>query len=161
MTHGTFAHPIRRPRGAPHAAARRRRPRRGLLEVVGRRQGRARRLRAHAAALRRAARGNRCVGVRHRGLQRQRARESRSGQAEPPLLVRSLRADWLRPGEPRTVPFLPSTLKARLEHKRQAWGSATIARSPGAAPIPSAIGVVRAVLYTVAEQGGDVTTWSV
>jgi hypothetical protein len=64
-----------------------------------------------------------------------------------PILVRGLRGDWLTDGESRTVPFLPSSLRARLLHKPQAWGEATISR--------------KGFVYTVAEKGGDTIAWTV
>jgi hypothetical protein len=78
-----------------------------------------------------------------------------------PILVRGLRGDWLAPGETRTVPFLPSTLRARLEHRPQAWGEATLKRAAAAAPVASALGRVRAFTIEVAERGGPTVTWTI
>jgi hypothetical protein len=64
-----------------------------------------------------------------------------------PILVRGLRGEWLKDGESRTVPYLPSNFRARLSHKMQAWGEATVSRA--------------GFVYTVAEKGGDTVTWTV
>lgn len=63
-----------------------------------------------------------------------------------PILVRGLRGDWLRDGETRTVPFLPSLMRARLGHKRQQWGEATVRRDGWK--------------YVIAERGGPTVTWT-
>ena len=64
-----------------------------------------------------------------------------------PILVRGLRGDWLADGESRTVPFLPSSVRARLQHKPQVWGEATVSR--------------KGFVYTVAEKDGETVTWTV
>jgi hypothetical protein len=78
-----------------------------------------------------------------------------------PVLVRGLRGDLLGPGESRTVPFLPSALRARLEHRRQEWREATLRRSAGASATPSALGKLDAFTITVEEKDGPTTTWTV
>jgi hypothetical protein len=78
-----------------------------------------------------------------------------------PILVRGLRGDWLAPGQSRTLPFLPSTLRARLQHKPQAWGQATITRAPAMETVKTALGTLRAMIYTVAEAQGDTVTFTV
>ena len=45
------------------------------------------------------------------------------------VLVRGLRGDYLRPGEKRTIPLLPSAILRRLAHRPLAWVSATIERA--------------------------------
>ncbi len=78
-----------------------------------------------------------------------------------PILVRGLRGEWLAPGATRTVPFLPSALRARFAHRSQAWGTATVRRAAAAATVPSGLGNLRAVEWTVEETGGERTTWLV
>jgi hypothetical protein len=78
-----------------------------------------------------------------------------------PILIRGLRGPWLAPGETRSVPFLPSSLRARLGHKPQAWTTATVRRAAAAAPVPSVLGRVPAVEWTIEEAGGARTTWTV
>jgi hypothetical protein len=78
-----------------------------------------------------------------------------------PILVRGLRGPWLQPGEQKTVPFLPSLMRARLGHRPPAWGEATVRRAATATPVASVLGNVRAVEWTVEERGGDTTTFTV
>jgi hypothetical protein len=80
-----------------------------------------------------------------------------------PIVIRGLRGDWLKPGETRTLPYLPSALRARLLHKPQTWGEATFKRAPQSRAVDSAvasIGRVRAFTVTVEEKGGDTVTWT-
>jgi hypothetical protein len=65
-----------------------------------------------------------------------------------PVRVRGLKEPWLAVGERLTVPFLPSAMRARLDHRAPAWGEATVTR-PGE------------TTYVVAERGGPTTTWTV
>ena len=76
-----------------------------------------------------------------------------------PILVRGLRGDWLAPGASRTLPFLRSTLRTRLEHKPAAWGTATVTRAPAVENVKTKLGTMAAVRYTVAEAGGDTLTY--
>ena len=48
-----------------------------------------------------------------------------------PVLLRGWNGAYLKPGESRAVPFLPSLLWARLNHKPLAWTTARIARAVG------------------------------
>ena len=52
---------------------------------------------------------------------------------EEELLVRlrGLRRDWIRPGERKTVPFLPSAFHRRLTHRPLAWTEAKVERARG------------------------------
>ncbi|HEX2573212.1 MAG TPA: hypothetical protein VH877_26925 [Polyangia bacterium] len=78
-----------------------------------------------------------------------------------PILVRGLRGDWLAPGESRPVPLLPSSLRARLLHRKQAWGQAIVRRSSATAPVATALGTLPAFTYTIEEQGGDTLTYTI
>ena len=78
-----------------------------------------------------------------------------------PILVRGLRGDWLAPGASKKVPFLRSLLRTRLLHVAPAWGTATVSRAAAAAPVKTALGMLRATTYTVAEDGGDTVTFTV
>ena len=78
-----------------------------------------------------------------------------------PVLVRGLRGDWLAPGASKKVPFLRSQLRTRLLHVPAKWGEATVSRAAAAAPVKTALGTLRAFLYTVAETGGDTITFTV
>jgi hypothetical protein len=78
-----------------------------------------------------------------------------------PILVRGLRGDWLSPGESRQVPLLPSSLRARLLHRKPAWGQAVVRRSSNTAPVVTALGTIPAFTYTIEEQGGDTLTYTI
>lgn len=54
-----------------------------------------------------------------------------------PILVREALGAFVPAGGSKTVPFLPSLLRSRLEHKALAWGKATI--SAEAAPVTVAV----------------------
>lgn len=77
-----------------------------------------------------------------------------------PIVLRGLRGDFLPPGGSRTVPLLPSALRARFEHKPQAWGEATITRAATVTREKSALGTLDAFTYTVAEKGGPTVTFT-
>ena len=72
-----------------------------------------------------------------------------------PILVRGWTGSYLEPGGSRTVPFLRSLLRARLEHKRLAWGRATIevAAETSSASVPGGTFDVRR--WTVTPEGGS------
>jgi hypothetical protein len=78
-----------------------------------------------------------------------------------PVLVRGVGGNWMLPGETRAFPFLPSSLRARFQHRRQAWGEVKISRAAKPEVVQSALGRVAAITWTVAETGGPVTTWTV
>jgi hypothetical protein len=46
-----------------------------------------------------------------------------------PVLLRGWNGAYLKPGESRSVPFLPSLLWTRLHHRRLAWTRAEVSRS--------------------------------
>lgn len=78
-----------------------------------------------------------------------------------PVLVRGLRGELVAPGSARTVPFLPSSLRARLSHRPQVWGEATITRDAAPRRVKTALGELLAFTVTVAERGGDTTRYVV
>jgi hypothetical protein len=78
-----------------------------------------------------------------------------------PVLVRGLRGDWLPPGGSKKVPFLRSLLRTRLLHVPARWGEATVSRAAASSDVKSALGTLRAFVYTVAESGGDTVTYTV
>jgi hypothetical protein len=82
-------------------------------------------------------------------------------EEEVPIFVRGLRGDWLKAGEKKTVPFLPSQLHARLQHKPAAWTEATVERPAATAKVKSVLGSVEAFSYAVAVKDGETTTWTV
>ncbi len=74
-------------------------------------------------------------------------------EEQVPILVRHLRGDWLAPGETRTVPYLPSSLRARFAHKPRQWTQAKVSRAAAEATVPSVLGRTRAWVYTVEADG--------
>jgi hypothetical protein len=78
-----------------------------------------------------------------------------------PILLRGWLGAYLKPGETRTVPFLPSLLRSRLDHHRLAWGTAAVTRAaaPGSARVPA--GAIRVVTWTVVPEGGPRLTYLV
>ena len=66
-----------------------------------------------------------------------------------PVLLRGWNGEYLKPGESRTVPFLPSLLWARLNHKPLAWTTATIARAANTRPVTVPAGRFDVIAYTV------------
>jgi hypothetical protein len=78
-----------------------------------------------------------------------------------PILVRGLRGPWLKPGESRTLPFLPSQLHTRLLHKPAAWGEATVTRSATPVKVKSVLGEIDADTYIIAVRDGASTTWTI
>ncbi len=77
---------------------------------------------------------------------------------ELPILLRSYaeRRDFLAPGEQRTAAFLPSLLRARLQHKPLAFTQAFITRRSEPQTETTPAGEFRVVVYTVKiGSGGD------
>ncbi len=81
---------------------------------------------------------------------------TKEGIAEEELFLRlrSLRTEWLRPGERRMVPFVDSAFLRRLSHRPLRWTEATIARSRGTEAVVVPAGRFEAALYTVAVASG-------
>ena len=78
-----------------------------------------------------------------------------------PILLRGWGGTYLAPGESRSVPFLPSLLRARLEHKRLAWGVANIARGAASAPLTVPAGRFTVDMWRVAQNGGPTFTYEI
>jgi hypothetical protein len=78
-----------------------------------------------------------------------------------PILLRGWQEGFLSPGARRSVPFLPSLLRARLDHVPLAWGRATIERSaaPSAVAVPA--GSISAYAWTVTPDKGPTVTYHV
>ena len=70
-------------------------------------------------------------------------------------MIRELRGPWLRPGESRAVPFLPSALRARLQHQKPAWSEAVVRRSGGTELAASVLGKIAAYTYADSSRAGD------
>ncbi len=65
------------------------------------------------------------------------------------ILLRDLRGDFLKPGETRTFPFLPSPFASRLTHRPVAWTTATAVRAPRPERVQVPAGAFEADLTTV------------
>ena len=78
-----------------------------------------------------------------------------------PILVRQWLGEWIPRGGSKTVPFLPSLLRSRLEHKRLAWGRATVSRAASASRATVPAGAYEVETWTVAEEGGRTVTYLV
>ena len=78
-----------------------------------------------------------------------------------PIVLRGWGMAYLKPGERRTVPFLPSLMRARLDHKALAWGKAVIAREAALATAAVPAGRFAVVTWTVSHEGGATTTWQI
>jgi hypothetical protein len=77
-----------------------------------------------------------------------------------PILLRGWQTEYLKAGESRSVPFLPSLLAARLRHQRLAWGRATISRSSGTSTLSTPAGRFEVVTWRVAREGAEATTFA-
>ncbi len=71
-----------------------------------------------------------------------------------PVLLRGWNGEYLKPGESRSVPFLPSLLWARLNHKPLAWTKATIARAAAPRPVTVPAGRFDVTAYSVTTADG-------
>jgi hypothetical protein len=78
-----------------------------------------------------------------------------------PVVLRGWLASWMRPGESRTVPFLPSLLRSRLEHRRLAWSEATIHLAAGTTRVAVPAGACEARLWTVTPKTGPALTFAI
>jgi hypothetical protein len=78
-----------------------------------------------------------------------------------PILLRGWQEGFLSPGAQRSVPFLPSLLRARLDHVPLAWGQATIERSAAPAPVAVPAGSIPAYTWTVRPATGPAVTYHV
>jgi hypothetical protein len=70
------------------------------------------------------------------------------------VLLRGLRGPFLRPGESRPVPFLPSAFVRRLTHRAAAWGTATIERGSRTESIRVPAGLFETDPYIVRASDG-------
>jgi len=77
-----------------------------------------------------------------------------------PLVVRGLAGELQPLGTTRSVPYLPAGLDRRFRHSPFGWQRATVTRAAGE-PVDSVLGRVATEVWTVAEQGGPTTTWTV
>ena len=80
----------------------------------------------------------------------------RGGVTEDELFIalRGLRGDFLRPGERRRVPFLPSAFHRRLTHAPLRWSSAVIQRLSKGVRVATPAGTFQTIVYIVRPDGG-------
>jgi hypothetical protein len=78
-----------------------------------------------------------------------------------PVLLRGWNGAFLKPGESRSVAFLPSLLFARLNHRRLAWTRARIARAPAPRSLAVPAGRFEVISYRVETQDGRVLSFDV
>ena len=78
-----------------------------------------------------------------------------------PILVRGWNGAYLKPGESRSVAFLPSLLRARLEHRKLAWGKAQVARAAEVTSLAVPAGRFKVYAWTVEVEGGGKLTYEV
>jgi hypothetical protein len=71
-----------------------------------------------------------------------------------PIVLRGWNGVYLKPGESRRVPFLPSLLWSRLNHRRLAWTTARIARAAGGGVVTVPAGRFDVTAYTVETADG-------
>jgi hypothetical protein len=71
-----------------------------------------------------------------------------------PILVRGWAGAYLAPGTARTVPFLPSLLRSRLEHEPLAWGRAAVAVAADTTSVSLPAGTFEVRRWTVTLEGG-------
>ncbi len=70
------------------------------------------------------------------------------------ILLRGLRGPYLKPGEKRSVPFLPSPFHRRLTHRTARWATATIERLARAEQLTVPAGSFTADVYVVRSPDG-------
>jgi hypothetical protein len=66
-----------------------------------------------------------------------------------PILLRGWNGEYLKPGENRVVPFLPSLLWARLHHRPLAWTKAKVTRGAASRPLSVPAGRFDVTTYAV------------
>lgn len=78
-----------------------------------------------------------------------------------PLVLRGWNGAYLKPGESRSVPFLPSLLWSRLEHQRLAWTRARISRAAATRRVEVPAGRFEVSSYRVEVEGGRVLEFDI
>jgi hypothetical protein len=78
-----------------------------------------------------------------------------------PVILRGWNGVLLEPGESRTVPFLPSLLHSRLNHRPLAWTTATISRSADTTSVTVPAGEFEVTTYTVEVADGRTFTFAI
>lgn len=76
-----------------------------------------------------------------------------------PMRIRAWLGEWLAPGESRSVPWLPTSLDARLRHQPQEWGRARVSRAASSHTVEVPAGRFEVEDWVVAVEGAETTTW--
>jgi hypothetical protein len=77
-----------------------------------------------------------------------------------PILLRGWLGSYLEPGQSRSVPWLPSVLRARLEHRPLRWSRAQISRGAETTDLQVPAGRFKVVTWTIKEEDGPTTTYA-
>jgi len=78
-----------------------------------------------------------------------------------PIVLRGWNGEYMKAGERRSVPLLPSLLHARLEHKPLAWTTAEIARSAATSKLKVPAGSYEVTTYEVVVADGRKLTFAI
>jgi hypothetical protein len=78
-----------------------------------------------------------------------------------PIILRGWKGEYMKAGESRTVPFLPSLLQVRLQHQPLAWTTARIARSAGTSTVTVPAGRLEVTTWTVDVKDGRRLTFAI
>jgi hypothetical protein len=78
-----------------------------------------------------------------------------------PIVLRGWNGELMKAGESRSVPYLPSLISSRLEHKPLAWGRAQVSRAAAPADVKVPAGTFAASVWTVAVEGGPVIRYAI
>jgi len=78
-----------------------------------------------------------------------------------PIVLRGWKGELVKPGESRTVPFLPSLFYSRLNHVPLAWTTATVTRSGETSSISVPAGSFEVTTYEVDVEGGRQLTFEI
>ena len=83
-------------------------------------------------------------------------RRPRGGMLEEELFVklRGLSGEFLKPGESRDVPFMPSAFRRRLTHQPLAWTKAIVTRQTAGRAVTVPAGRFQTIVYTVRLKSG-------
>ncbi|HVO10739.1 MAG TPA: hypothetical protein VMX54_08335 [Vicinamibacteria bacterium] len=78
-----------------------------------------------------------------------------------PVLLRGWNGAYLEPGQARTVPLLPTLLRARLEHRRLDWTQARLTRSARTSTVKVPAGTFTVYVYDVEVTGGRKASFAI
>jgi hypothetical protein len=76
-----------------------------------------------------------------------------------PLVARGLTGELLAQGETRELPWLPSAVDRRLNHRKLEWGTAEVTRSATSSSLSVPAGTFTVETWTVTPSVGPASTW--